>query len=365
MIPFARMGGMQQFLIVKTSAIGDVIQSFHIVDYLKNRFPNSSIDWVVEKGIAPLLKAHPHLDRVLEVDTKLWRRAPLKHFGAITSFKRELRKKNYDALFDLQGNTKSGLVCCLAKARKKVGYSWGCVAEKPNYFSTNVHLAVPQEGSIRNRYLGLVENFLGKEEDYCDEGILLNLTPSEESGLQRLAHLGFQRPRLMICFGSNWENKMLSQNTLKAFLHLINEQLAPCFFFIYGNDREKKIAEGLEKEFAGSSHAVGELTLPLWQRFMSLVEGVITMDSASLHLCGTTSTPSFSLFGPSSAAVYKPLGEIHCSFQGTCPYGIQFDKRCPNLRTCETGACLKEVSADLLFHHFQEFWDKAAVKVCN
>ncbi|NGX47150.1 MAG: Lipopolysaccharide heptosyltransferase 1, partial [Chlamydiae bacterium] len=101
---------MKEFLIVKTSSIGDVIQSFHLIDYLKKRFPKCQIDWVVEKEIAPLLHAHPELDRILEVDTRLWRKNLLKHQKAISSFRKLLRKKNYDALFDLQGNTKSGFI---------------------------------------------------------------------------------------------------------------------------------------------------------------------------------------------------------------------------------------------------------------
>ena len=99
------------------------------------------------------------------------------------------------------------------------------------------------------------------------------------------------------------------------------------------------------------------MSLPLWQHFMYLVDGVISVDSAALHLCGTTTTPSFSLFGPSSALAYRPLGSKHDAFQGTCPYGTTFDKRCPSLRTCETGACLKEVSPDVLFGQFQQFWN--------
>jgi heptosyltransferase-1 len=79
------------------------------------------------------------------------------------------------------------------------------------------------------------------------------------------------------------------------------------------------------------------------------------MDSATLHLCGTTSTPSFSLFGPSSASIYKPLGEHHVAFQGSCPYGRTFVKRCPILRTCKTGACMKDLTAKRIFQDLEKF----------
>ena len=348
---------MKDFLIVKTSSIGDVIQCFHLVDFLQMRFPKCKIDWVVEKGIAPLLRAHPGIDRIIEINSRLWRKNAFKHRREISSSRKELRKKTYDALFDLQGNTKSGLITGLTKARKKVGYSWSGVAEKPNFLFTTVHISVKPDGSVRSRYLQLVQDFFGEDRAGSGHALKLGLEQRETQRLERLRQLGFQRPRIMVCFGSNWNNKMLSEKVLTEFLQRIDEKLAPSFFFIFGNDKEKEIADRLESHFSRNSHAVGNLSLPLWQRFMSEVEGVISMDSAALHLCATTSTPSFSLFGPSSADAYKPLGEKHYAFQGKCPYEVSFEKRCPHLRSCTSGACLKDVSIDDLSEQFQGFWN--------
>ncbi|MDN3506216.1 MAG: glycosyltransferase family 9 protein [Simkaniaceae bacterium] len=353
---------MRDFLIVKTSSIGDVIQCFHLVDYLKVRFPGCVIDWVVEKEIAPLLRAHPHLDRVLVIDTKLWRKNPFKTQCQMSAFRKELRKKNYDTLFDLQGNTKSGCVTAFAKARQKVGFGWQDVTEKPNYFSTNVHLPI-SHANVRERYLQLVQDYFGDKDWPESKPLELRLTHEEENRLERLEQLCFERPRLMVCFGSNWRNKTLTEETLLAFLQRIDEKFAPSYFFIYGNENEKKIADRFERSFSRCSHSVGNLSLPLWQRFMQVVEGVISMDSAALHLCATTATPTFSLFGPSSALAYKPVGDKHYAFQGSCPYEVQFERRCPHLRTCESGACLREASVDLLFEKFDAFWERVSCLV--
>ena len=351
---------MKRFLIVKTSSIGDVLQCVHLLPYLKQRFPHASIDWVVEKSIAPILRAHPEVDQVLEVDTKLWRRSLFQHRKSIELFRKILRKSSYDVLFDLQGNTKSGLITMLAKAQKKVGYGWNSVAEKPNYFSTNIHLPISQTGNVRSRYAQMLANFFGEDIPDPVTPMRLKLTHEEETRFSRLKQLCFQRPRLMICFGANWKNKRLPEATLKEFLHMVNEAFSPSFFFIYSNQEEKEQADRLEREFASNSHAVGDLSLPLLQSFMAIVEGVIAADSAALHLCATTKTPSFSFFGPSSALVYKPIGPHHTAFQGTCPYQVQFEKRCPQLRTCETGACLSSVTPEILFKKFHDFWAKVA-----
>src|SRR5689334_19778131 len=125
---------MPSFLIVKTSAIGDVIQTLPILEYLKKREPKAKIGWVVEKGCRDLLAAHPLVDEVYAMDTKKWRRGLRQRdtWENIKKFLNLLRRDSHDVLFDLQGNCKSALVTLSARARDKVGFSWRTVAEKPN-----------------------------------------------------------------------------------------------------------------------------------------------------------------------------------------------------------------------------------------
>jgi heptosyltransferase-1 len=55
--------------------------------------------------------------------------------------------------------------------------------------------------------------------------------------------------------------------------------------------------------------------------------------------------------------VYIPQGEIHEGTQGFCPYNIRFQKRCPKLRTCKSGACIKKIDAERLFLSFEKHYD--------
>lgn len=348
---------MRQFLIVKTSSIGDVIQSLHLIDHLKARFVGCAVDWVAEKESASLLRAHPHLRRALEVDTRLWRKGLVRHRAAILQFVQTLRKTRYDALFDVQGNTKSAIITALARARKKVGFSWKGLAEKTNFFATNVHVRGRSGLSVRQSYSQLLLDFFGDKALLKQAPVHFSLTLEEESELERLAQRGSSGVRLMVCFGSNWRNKRLKEKTLTAFLQKIYDASSPSFLFVWKDEVERACAERLEQVFP-SSWAIGDLSLPLLQRFMSLVDGVIAMDSAALHLCATTSTPSFGCFGPTLARAYNPSGDQHGAFQGGCPYGITFDRRCPHLRTCHTGACLREVTAEALFDQFHSFWER-------
>lgn len=349
---------MNKILIVKTSALGDIIHAFAVASYLKMRFPEASLHWAVEKGCADLVKAHPLIDQVIEVDTKTWRKHPLSFstWKAVFHLRKQLKQANYDLVIDLQGNSKSALITGSAKAKEKVGFDRRSVPELPNLLVTNRRFNVSSGISIQKRYLSLVQQYFGDVSSFEPIAVSLKLNTNETKMLSNWRASSIAHPfKVMVCFGSKWPNKRLSSDTLIAFLKLMQAQLKPQFCFIWGNSEEKLIAEHLHSEFT-ESQSLGNLSLALWQHTMMHMDLVIAMDSAALHLCALTETPTFSVFGPSLSSVYKPLGERHGFFQGSCPYNQRFDARCSILRSCETGSCMKDIDPKQLFDCFNQFW---------
>lgn len=352
-----------KILIVKTSAIGDVIHTLPIIEELKKRYPTAEIDWVVEKSCFDFLTAHSALSRVLLADMKSWRKKLWKKaiWKEMAYFLKRLRHVHYDLLFDFQGNTKSALVTWFARAQTKVGFGWHSLPEKLNYFVTHTHYDVPAQVKAHHRYLSLLEAYFRDTGCRKKEGYAFELTEVEKVLVcQFKAQPLMQHSlRLMIAFGSKWKNKKLDDATLKAFLNKIQQKYEAHFFFPYGNEEEKEFAESLHGLFPETSHVMEALSLQAWRACMMEVDGVIAMDSAALHLCATTKTPSFSFFGPTASVIYKPEGEHHLAIQGACPYGKTFEVRCPLLRSCATGACLKELPVDQIVESF----DKWALKL--
>ncbi|MBY0529485.1 MAG: glycosyltransferase family 9 protein [Rhabdochlamydiaceae bacterium] len=352
---------MQSILLVRTSAIGDVIQTLPVLEYLSHQFPTAQIDWVVEKGIAPLLEqiepCRPR--RVLAIDTKKWIKFPLAlaSLREIKHFYHSLREVHYDLLFDLQGNSKSALVTMAARAKEKVGFGAKCVREKTNLLATTTRYDLPLELNIRLKYLGLLQRHFKDDSEYAFSGVRFQLPPQDQERLSMICSSPFlNRPlTLMVAVGSKWANKRLNQETLHAFLAKVADRFDAAFVFIYGSDEERFNAEKMQRAFANCSISVGQLSLPLWQALMWKVDGVIAVDSAALHLAGTTKTPTFSVFGPTSAELFKPMESWHHAFQGDCPYGKSFVKQCALLRSCATGACIKEISPEALFRSFEKW----------
>ncbi len=353
------MNSSKNFVIVKTSSIGDIIHAFPVLEYLKAKFPDCCIDWVVERSCYDLVKSHPLIRDVICIDTRKWK----KHLFSISTWKEIkdvfsiLRSSHYDVIFDLQGNIKSAFVTVLLRSSQKVGFSLSSLREKPNFLATNIRYSVSLQKNVRSRHLDLMKKFFRDEKVFDPQDVVLSLVKEEMVRLQQISD-NFSSdsiPTILVAFGSKWENKRLSKDTLRAFLQKVYDAQNVKFLFVWASEEEKTIAEELCSVFSKSMN-FGKVSLPLLQALIYQVDAVIAMDSALLHLCGTTTTPSFSIFGPSSLQVYKPEGSNHVGVQGTCPYNRVFVSHCPLLRTCPTGACIKNLSPDDLASQFLRFW---------
>ena len=154
----------QKILIVKLSAIGDVIQTLPMLAALRRRFPEAEIDWVVEEEAAGLLKGYPGIDRVLVSRRKSWQREirGKGRFAAalreIIRFVKDLRKIEYDWVIDNHGVLKSGILVALCRGDKKIGYrATAGIADEGSYFFTNErHQPLSIERHALERYLDLV-----------------------------------------------------------------------------------------------------------------------------------------------------------------------------------------------------------------
>ncbi len=348
-----------RILMIKTSALGDIIHAFPVLSYIKQFYPQAKIDWVVEKPLAELVRAHPLVDRVLCVQTKKWRSSSLKKmtWQEIKWFYQQLCQYSYDVVLDLQGNIKSGVLTALAKSRLKVGFGYSTVSEWPNMLATHKRYNPPQGENIREDYLFLAQSTFDNFSPIINPKVEFKLTVEEKGQLQmileKLQHM--HGLKALICPGANWSNKQLSQKTWENFLNCFSEQWNVHFLLIWGNQAEKDLVDKLSAKIS-QSVVIHKLSLATLQNLMTHVDLIIAMDSLPLHLAGTTATPTYSVFGASSAHKYKPVGVSHQAFQGSCPYGKNFDKRCSLLRTCQTGACMKDLEGHRLFNHFFEWW---------
>ncbi len=350
-----------KILIVKTSSLGDVVQTFPVINYLRHIHPDCEIHWVAEKSCATLLEAHPEIQCVIPIDTKAWRRALLSKptWHAVTAAKKMLQGHNYDVVFDLQGNVKSAVITWLARSPVKVGFNRAHAAEWPNTLATNRHFGTLQNQNVRMDYLQVVQQYFQDQSTFKNDSVRLNLTEVQKRSVANTVRIPMLdgRQKVLVCPGSIWRNKQVPPKVLLEFLQRVQQTFPASFLFSWGSEEERLEAQSIANQLTHSA-VTTYLALPALQNLMHNVDLVLAMDSLPLHLAGTTSTPTFSFFGPSMATKYAPEGHRHEHFQGACPYGKTFEKRCPILRTCSTGACLRTQPTDKLFAAFGLWWEK-------
>ncbi|MBI3211293.1 MAG: hypothetical protein HYZ47_01225 [Simkania negevensis] len=358
-----------EILLIKTSSLGDILQTFPVLFFLKEHFKEEvSIDWLSEKPFASLLAAHPLIREVIAIDTRKWRKAPFSslHWQEFKEVKRRLQEKKYDVVFDLQGNSKSALFTFLSKGKEKVGYSFFSAPEWISSLFLTHRYPVFLSDPISLQLLSLLESHYGVKKAPKVLSVDLKIEEKERGGLEETFRSAFSScpssPFFMISLGSRWENKKLSLATWKGILEKLTQEIDPYFFFVWGLEKEKEEVEALALQFPERSLVLPNMELPLWHESMKKMDALLTVDSAALHLGAVACIPTFSFFGPSSAKVYQPIGKEHGSFQGTCPYKEEFEKRCPILRTCETGACMKNLDPLFLAEKVVTWWRAVALQ---
>src|ERR1700688_3205711 len=85
----------ERFLVVRLTALGDILHTVPAVAALRAAHPRANIDWVVERKWAPVLEGSPAINEVIPFD----RRSVL---GAIECIRR-LRENRYTCAIDFQG----------------------------------------------------------------------------------------------------------------------------------------------------------------------------------------------------------------------------------------------------------------------
>lgn len=116
----------KSILLIRLSAIGDVIMASALIPALRQAFPSARLVWLTEETNAGLLRHNPRLDRVIVWPRRRWQqlrreRRYREWLGEAWSLVRELRAEHFDWVLDLQGLLKSGIWALLAGGKTRVG----------------------------------------------------------------------------------------------------------------------------------------------------------------------------------------------------------------------------------------------------
>ena len=114
------INGVPRILLIRLSAIGDVVRVLPALHAVRDQYPNAQIDFAVEKKSAAILDQHPALDQlwIFERGTGGGR-----DFGLFMDFAKKVRKQRYDIVLDFHGIAKTGWLVARSGAKQKIGFA--------------------------------------------------------------------------------------------------------------------------------------------------------------------------------------------------------------------------------------------------
>ena len=292
-----------RLLVVKTSSLGDILNSFPAISDAALARPGIEIDWVVEEPFAAAPAWHPAVARVIPVNLRRWRRSFRP--SEVTAFLRQLRTRRYDLIVDAQGLVKSALLTLAARGRA-CGFDFPSAREGIVSLFYRRHATASWELHAIDRQRRLFAQALGYP---------LPETPPD-FGLPPLPRPA--RPRLLMLHGTTWETKRwpevhwigLAQQALAAGVEPVLR---------WHGEAEREEAERIAAAAPGTS-VIPAPDLEALRRVIGEASVVAANDSGPAHLAAALGIPSVTLYGatrPEHNGTVGP-GQVHLAAVFPC-----------------------------------------------
>jgi lipopolysaccharide heptosyltransferase I len=344
-----------RILILRLSAVGDVIRTLPAVKALKEHYPSFPVTWIVEEPSQAFLKSQPEVDEVILFPrrrwtegmkslTKMWRT-----IGEMLEFIVVLRKRRFDVVLDFHGILKSGLLSFLSGSAKRVGYDRTSTKEG-NFLFSNVKVKLPKERINRfQRNLSLLKG-MGLEVKELKYN--LHIPPEDREYIESFFNTPSRfhdRPLIAIHPGSSPKalfKRWMPDQYARLADRLVGE-LSASVVFTWG-DGELEWVEGIRKEMREPS-LLGPKTESLTQlgevyRHCDLYIGG---DTGPMHIASLVGIPAIVIYGPTDPIENEPFGKhIKLRKEVGCNPCHRY--------SCKELACIKAISADDVFKATKE-----------
>lgn len=274
--------------IVRLSALGDIINSAVVLQFIKQAYPGVRIEWITEAQFAPILQPHPDLDAVHGIALKQLKRH--KSFKVLRALVRQLRALGpYDLVIDMQGLIKSAVVSRLAGS-PVIGFSADSARERLAALFYTQHSTIPYETNIIRRNCELVSDAL---DFHISDQMIEEKAPALFVG-EKPESIPFEH-YIAIVVGASWPSKCYPP---ERFAEVCDAMPHPCLL-IWGNDAEKKSAETIAS-LSGNAHVAPAFDLAKLRDAIAYAALTIGGDTGPTHLAWALNRPSVVLFGPTT-----------------------------------------------------------------
>jgi lipopolysaccharide heptosyltransferase I len=357
----------ERILLIKPSAMGDVIHTIPVLAKLRERYPAARIDWLLTPAIADLIQHHPALSNVVlfqrRTYARSWRSWPA--LARLTELLWNLRRTGYDMVIDLHGQFRSALLTLVTAAPVRVGFdrprkrTWSTSgrnlvkdaylhgwtgAREASWLAYSHRIPLPTlDVHAVDRYLWLGD-LLGFKPETADFRIPVPADAEARMDLllDRPQLLG--KPIAVVVPGTIWETKHWHiDGFVRVARHLTRRGYG---VVLAGSSAERTRCRAVALGWSAAVDLCGQTSLSELAALIRRAAICVTNDSGSMHLAVALDRPVVSIFGPTDPVWIGPYGRpgavvragVSCS-----PCYLRKLHACPHQH-----ACMREVTAEMV-----------------
>ena len=363
-----------RILLIKPSALGDVVHTIPVLVKLRARYPRARIDWLITPENAEIVRCHPALSNVVlfarrdfSKRGRRWR-AFLSFFDLL----KQIRRAKYDLVIDMHGQVRSAFFALITGARVRIGFDrpikrpltvsaehdlknvpthgWRG-AREGSWIAYTHRIPIPTlDVHAIDRYLWVGE-LLGFDDTPPD--LTIYLSPETIRNVDRLLSekgVSASQPLIVLVPGTIWETKHW---TIEGFAGVARQFLHDGYAVaLAGTKRDEQRSRQIAAAAPGACDLSGKTTPADLAALIRRAEVTVTNDSGSMHVAASLGKPMVSIFGPTNPVHIGPYErpdsvvrvDLPCS-----PCNYRRLSQCPY-----DHACMKQVTSAMVVERVQK-----------
>jgi ADP-heptose:LPS heptosyltransferase len=274
---------------------------------IRERYPDCLLHALVPAEAGPLLEHLPWLTRLWPVPRQRGR----ARFQQIWPIVRALRAERFDRSVDFGSNDRGAILSLLCGARERLGVvnPGGFLGRRFCY--TRRQSPAPEDRHESQRLLDILSAW-----DIFSASSLeteIHTAPAQDARAESILH-----GKKIICHIASSQPKKEWPLSHWATLHEMTTAAGHSMVFSSGTGpREQKLLQDLQRLIPGAATLPPDLDRALFLSVIKRARLFISNDTAPLHYAAGVGVPTVSLFGPTAAARWGPIGHRHQAIQGS------------------------------------------------
>jgi heptosyltransferase I len=294
-----------RILIVKLSAIGDIVHTLPAAAFLKRALPDAHIAWAVERRASAILKDSPVLDELLEIDTRRLRKN-LFSAATLEAFRTQLgdlqgnnKTARFDVAIDFQGLMKSGVVAKASLAPRRIGFETNELREKFSRLFLTQQVPTSSLCHVIEKNLALALALTGANQDSMpayEFPIAVSLEDEkyiDETVSNHLERFAIINP------GGGWVTKLWSAEKFGEVADWLRDECGMTSLITYGPG-EENLAQAVQASSRNHTAIPFPSTLKQFVALARRAQIFIGGDTGPLHIAAACGVPIVGLYGPTS-----------------------------------------------------------------